>query len=156
MLLHEHALAARTHPVHGLWFSGGGMLEGPTGNRGLSRRDGGQTRVCAGLGRDGDVARGIARLAGSDVLAGTSVAAAIAAAGDASRLVFVLPRATDGSDVTAAVAAALHALDHGRLERVELVADGRGVAATWSMGRPSLWRRIAPRRARFVAPERTE
>jgi hypothetical protein len=155
MLLHEHALGARTHPVHGLWFSGGGMLNGPAANRGVSRSDGGQIRVCAGAGRDGDVARGIARLAGSDVLAGTSVAAAIATAGDASRLVFVLPRAAHGSEASASVEAAVHALDHGRLERLELVADGCGVAATWTMGRPSLWRRIAPRTARFVVPERS-
>jgi hypothetical protein len=155
MLLHEHALGARTHPVHGLWFSGGGVLEGPAGTRGVFRSDGGQTRVCAAPGRDGDVARGIARLAGSDALPGTSVAAAIAAAGGASRLVIVLPRAVDGGEASAPIAAALHALDCGQIERLELVADGRGVGATWSMGRPSLWRRIAPRTARFAPPERS-
>jgi hypothetical protein len=50
----------------------------------------------------------------------------------------------------------MHALDRGQLERLELVADGRGVGATWSMGRPSLWRRIAPRTARFAPPARPE
>jgi len=159
MLLHEHALGARAHPVHGLWFSGGGVLKGPAANRGVPGGDGGPTRVCAAPGRDGDVARGIARLAGSAVLPCTSVGAAMAAADDAPRLAFVLPRATGDSDSTVAsatVAAALRELDRGRLEHLELVADGRGVAATWSMGRPSLWRRIVPRTARFVPPERSE
>jgi hypothetical protein len=159
MLLHEHALGARAHPVHGLWFSGGGMLRGPAASRGVSGGNGGLPRICAGPGRDGDVARGIARLAGSAALPCTSVAAAIAAASDASRLVIVLPRAIGGSDASAAsapIAAALRALGRGQLERLELVADGRGVGATWSMGRPSLWRRIAPRTARFVSPVRSE
>jgi hypothetical protein len=156
MLLHEHALGSRTHAVHGLWFSGGGVLKGRAASRGPSGSNGGLPRICAGPGRDSDVARGIARMAGSDALPFTSVAAAIAAAGDASRLVIVLPRAVDGSDASAPIAAALHALDRGQLERLELVADGRGVGATWSMGRPSLWRRIAPRTARFAPPERSE
>lgn len=158
MLLHEHALGSRAHPVNGVWFSGGGMLQGLAASRGVSG-GGGLPRICAGPGRDGDVARGIARLAGTGALPCTSVAAAIAAASDASRLVIVLPRAIEGSDASAAsapIAAALHALDRGQLERLELVADGRGVGATWSMGRPSLWRRIARRTARFAPPERSE
>ena len=96
MLLHEHALGSRAHPVNGLWFSGGGMLKGPAGSHGVPGGDGGLPRICAGPGRDSDVARGIARLAGSSTLSGTSVAAAIAAAGDASRLVIVLARAIEG------------------------------------------------------------
>jgi hypothetical protein len=159
MLLHEHALGARTHPVNGLWFSGGGTLPRPATSRGESGGAGRPQRICAEPDRDGDVARGIARLAGAAVLPGTSVAAAIAAAGDASRLVFVLPRAADGGDPTVAlapVAAALRALDRGQLERVLLVADGCGVAATWTMGRPSLWRRLVPRTVHFAPPERNE
>jgi len=155
MLLHEHALGSRTHPVHGLWFSGGGMLQGPAASSGGSRGEGGLPRICAAPGRDSDVARGIARLAGSDALPCTGVAGAIAAASDASRLVIVLSRAVDGRDASAPIAAALHALDRGQLERLELVADGRGVGATWSLRRPSLWRRIAPRTARFAVPERS-
>jgi hypothetical protein len=124
----------------------------------VSGGDGGLPRICAGPGRDGDVARGIARLAGSGALPGTNVPAALAAAGAAARVVIVQPRVDeDGNAATAAapIAAALRALDRGQLERLDLVADGRGVGATWSMGRPSLWRRIAPRTARFAPPERS-
>jgi hypothetical protein len=159
MLLHEHALGSRVHPVNGLWFSGGGMLRVPEASRGVSGSDGGLPSICAGSGRDGDVARGIARLAGSGALPGTSVAAVLAAAGAAARVVIVQPRADEDGDAAttaAPIAAALRALDRGQLERLDLVADGRGVAATWSMGRPSLWRRIAPRTARFAPPERSE
>jgi hypothetical protein len=159
MLLHEHPLGARARPVHGLWFSGGGMPR-PRVTRD-ERPDGGRTAIAAAASRDGDVARGLARLAGREALAYADVPAAIAAAGAAARLVVVLPRIVgdDGAATTfAPVAEAMHeamaALARGTLARLELVADGRGVAATWSMGRPSPWRRIAPRTARFVPPER--
>jgi len=157
MLLHEHPLGARAHPVNGLWFSGGGMPRPRSAGDG--RPGQGRTAVAAAPGRDGDVARGLARLAGRETLAYAGIAAALAAAGAASRLVVVLPRiGGDRGDAStfAAMAEALSALARGTLQRLDLVADGGGVAATWSMGRPSLWRRIAPRTARFVPPERGE
>ncbi len=153
MLLHEHALGARAHPVNGLWFSGGGVLPRPA-DAGSTR---GGMRVAAVPGRDGDVARGLARLDGRDADAWRDLDSAIAAAGDAAKLVVVLPRrdgATEAQGAGASLAAAWSALERGTIDRLDLVADGRGVAATWSMARPSFWRRIAPRAARFASPER--
>lgn len=154
MLLHGHPLGAREHPVNGLWFSGGGVIRRQAPGAAAAG-----TRFFATEGRDGDVARGLARLARRDAPGCPGVADAIAAAEGAARLVIVLPRVADGVDVAAACAAATEAwsaLERGALERLDLLADGRGVAATWSMPRPSLWRRIAPRSARFLAPERGE
>ncbi len=153
MLLHEHALGARAHPVNGLWFSGGGVLPQPA-DAGSTR---GGMRVAAVPGRDGDVARGLARLDGRDADAWRDLDSAIAAAGDAAKLVVVLPRrdgSTEAEGAGASLAAAWSALERGTIDRLDLVADGRGVAATWSMARPSFWRRIAPRAARFASPER--
>jgi hypothetical protein len=160
MLLHGHALAARDPPVNGLWFSGGGMLAAPdprtaTGTSGTALRP---LRLQAAPGREGDVARGIARLQGQEAPACTSVADALVGPSGVARVAIVLPRLAAG-DIDAAIAPitqALAALDRGAVERFDLVADGRGVAATWSMGRAPWWQRIAPRTARFVAPERTE
>jgi hypothetical protein len=153
MLLHEHALGARAHPVNGLWFSGGGVLPQPA-DAGSTR---GGMRVAAVPSRDGDVARGLARLGGRDADAWRDLDSAIAAAGDAAKLVVVLPRrdgSTEAEGAGASLAAAWSALERGTIDRLDLVADGRGVAATWSMARPSFWRRIAPRAARFASPER--
>ena len=153
MLLHEHPLGARAHPVNGLWFSGGGALPLPSGTHSTQ----GGTRVVAVPGRDGDVARCLARLGGRDADTWRDLEGAIAAAADAARLVIVLPR-RDGSAASqgagACLSTAWSALERGTIERLDLVADGRGVAATWSMARPSFWRRIAPRAARFASPER--
>ena len=159
MLLHEHALGSRAHPVNGLWFSGGGMLK-RTGRRAVAYPA--AMAGCRASARD-PVATATSRAASRGwqdpaPFPARAFAAAIAAAGDASRLVIVLARAIEGdaSSAAAPIAAALRALDRGQLERLDLVADGRGVGATWSMGRPSLWRRIAPRTARFAPPERAE
>jgi len=156
MLLHGHPLGAREHPVNGLWFSGGGVIRREAPNAAAA-----STRFFATEGRDGDVARGLARLGQHDALGCRSVADAIAVAvaEGTARLVIVLPRAEDGAGAAAACAAATEgwsALERGALERLDLVADGRGVAATWSTSRPSLWRRIAPRSAPFLPPERSE
>jgi len=81
MLLHEHALGARAHPVNGLWFSSGGALADPSArsaSRGRSSKA--PPHVWAAPGREGDVARGIARLAGCEAAAFAGVAEAIAAA----------------------------------------------------------------------------
>ena len=56
MLLHDHPLARRHgKPVHGVWFSGGGVLPKPAGIPAFEAR--------AAAGRDGDVLRGLARVA---------------------------------------------------------------------------------------------
>jgi len=161
MLLHGHALGERAHPVNGVWFSCGGMLPGASGGSpspGRERHP--PTYVCATPGRDGDVARGIARLHGRDAAMYRNVATGIAAAvdDDVRRLVIVLPRVVHDGDLAgtcAALADALRALERGQFGRVELVADGRGVAAAWSVAKPSLWQRFFPRTARFLPPVRT-
>jgi hypothetical protein len=152
MLLHEHPLGARAHPVHGLWFSGGGMpatepLELP------------RHAMFAAPGREGDVVRGLARAAGREASPYAGVGAALAAAGRPARVVIALPRVAPDGDASAAcapIAEALRALDRGPVERIELVADGRGASASWSIGKPSLRQRLMPRRALFVPPERPE
>jgi hypothetical protein len=163
MLLHEHPLAARTHPVNGLWFSGGGTtgasFPDPARPEPAARAPGASTTVVADAGRDADVARGLAALARHDVAPLRGLADALAANQGAARLVVVLRRVDPGSDASSAcapVGEALRALDSGFIGGMRLVADGRGVAASWSTAKSSFWRRFVPRSARFVAPERPQ
>ncbi|MDE2360700.1 MAG: hypothetical protein KGL70_15120 [Betaproteobacteria bacterium] len=156
MLLHDHpvnvAREARGRPsANAVWFWGGGRLADA----------GTAVDVAAAAGRAGDLARGIA-LAGRGSVApwpppagwldpalrqrgargnGTSNAAAtivvtdtVASAGDVAMF------ARDW------LAPALVLLEGGRIDALHLVADGSGIAATWTAAAPG---RLARLRARW-------
>jgi hypothetical protein len=158
MLLHEHPVneareAQGRPPVTGIWFWGGGRLADA---RTLPAVD-----VTAASGRIGDIARGVAR-------AGGRTTAFLDANGDAERVVAQTARETAAGQARpalvvvdtierAADVAALEArwllpssrlLSARRINRLELLADGNGIAAHWSAAPPTLWDRIAHRAGR--------
>ncbi len=150
MLLHDHAvnLARESRglaPVTGVWFWGGAVP--------AATDVPGDLAVFAAPGRPGDLARGLARHAGSVAQALPSGAdAAIAAAGNADRVLVALSRLPDANALAALarewLTPAINALERGRLASLTLVADGRG-AATWHAMRPT---RLAWLKARVGAP----
>jgi hypothetical protein len=145
MLLHEHALAARaSQPVNGLWFSQGGALPPP--------RDVPRLAVQRSAARAGDVAEGLARLAGHDATPLTTLDELIAANGDA---VAVLPPVAAAADVERFdrewLVPAQEALDAMRIARLTIIADGHGVAACWNVARRR-WLDRLRRPARFDLP----
>ena len=154
MLLHDHVVnrereARGALPVNAVWFSGGGRLADVPA---LPR-----TFVTAPPSRLGDLARGIARIVGTDA-ASDDVAQAVslaAEAGDDALALAVLPCAVDvGDPEKTALAPALALLDARQVSAVHLVADGNGTAIAWSARRPGLWRRLTVRTSRraFAMP----
>lgn len=148
MLLHGQPVAARERaPVHALWFADAGCL--PAGVAPA-------LRVFAAPARDGDVLRGLARMAGADVAPPSALRHSLAqASAEASIAACTEPlhdaRMLDdfARDVLAPV---LDALDRGRIDRLVLVGEGRGAAARWDVGRGGWRERWLPRRAVFAAP----
>lgn len=165
MLLHAHAVnsarESRGEPAaSGLWFSDGGRL-----------RDVGalpRTSVTAAPGRVADVARGIAVRGGGCAVtlrAGDGLGEALAragavAAGEPGRgavaALAVLPAPADDAALLEErwLAPALERLARRDIDRLHLIADGNGVAATWTAQPPGLRQRIAARiaRPRFEVP----
>lgn len=151
MLLHDHAInrereARNALPVNAVWFSGGGRLA----DVGALPR----TFVTAPPSPLGDLARGIARVAGTDTAddVAHAVSRAVEAGGGA---VAVLPRVVDVGDLeTRALAPGLALLDARRVSAVHLVADGNGTAIAWTARRLRLWRRLTMRASRraFAMP----
>jgi len=152
MLLHDHAVnrqreARGALPVNAVWFSGGGRLaEVPALPSAF---------VTAPPSPLGDLARGIACVAGT-VPASDDIAHAVArarnAGGDA---LAVLPRVLDVADLeTRTLAPALLLLNARQVTTVHLVADGNGTTIAWSAQRPRLWRRLTMRTSRraFAMP----
>jgi hypothetical protein len=149
MLVHDHpvnaAREARGAPlVSAVWLWGGGRRDDEGGLP--------VTRVLAAEGRLGDIARGIAaqgdgmssplpRERGwARILDDTSVASTV------THVLAVLPGtidtlAFDRDWLAPALAEALAR----RVERVMLVADGHGAAATWTLAPPGLWQRVVAR-----------
>jgi len=163
MLLHEHPVnVARQHAgepaVTGIWFWGGGRLRDAVGLPVVT--------VAAANGRVGDVARGVARHAAGrdDPLQPTVSTQQVLAelhrknAGAQAQSIVVTQAIADGSAVGTFDAQwlgpALDLLDAERIGRITLVADGNGVAMSWTATRPSWWARVAARvrRRPFVVP----
>jgi hypothetical protein len=144
MLLHDQPVAARERaPVDALWFSGAGTLP-PQRTAPLD--------ACATAARAGDVARGVALLAGTR-------AAPLRdwrPGGGATQVVVADP--VDAGSLTSfaatMLAPALAALDRGAFDRLVLIAEGRDGAACWSIGRARLLDRVLRRLAPFTVPLR--
>ena len=148
MLLHEHGLGERTGaPVNAVWFAGGGQLPDAAGLPSIDAQ--------AAPGRHGDLARGLARLSGSDATALAPLDHALGKRDCEVALVALAPIHSAGMLADAArdfIAPSLAALDRGAVSAFRLIADGRGCAASWRAERPSWWRRIAHRQAEFAFP----
>ena len=156
MLLHDHpvnaAREARGRPsANAIWFWGGGRLA----DAGIA------ADVAAAAGRTGDIARGIA-LAGRGSVAPWPPAAGwldpslrqrgAGGNGGANAAATIVVTDTVGSagDIAAFardwLAPALLLLEGGRIDALHVVADGSGIAATWTAGAPG---RLARMRARW-------
>jgi hypothetical protein len=150
MLVYGHpvnaAREARGAPlVSAVWLWGGGRR----GDEGALP----VTRVVAAEGRLGDIARGIAahgdgmssplpRDGGARILDDASVPSAV------THVLAVLPGTLDTLALDRDwLTPALAEVFARRVERVLLVADGHGAAATWTLGRPRLWQRVVARTA---------
>jgi len=148
MLLHEHALAARPHPVNGLWFSGGGVLAAPA--------DVPMALVQRAPAREGDVAAGIARLRSDEARPLDAFAALVA---NASEAIAVLPPVGQPRDVERFagdwLVPAVEALDAARIGRLTVIADGHGAAVRWNVQRRRWIDRLRAVPA-FAPPERRE
>ena len=144
MLLHEHPVnrvreAQGLPPVNGIWFSGTGRLSE------VSRPA--IARVTAAPGRSGDVARGLARLAGIQPAAlpprwtdfdGTSPGVTLIALPD--------QRAADlGAIDSHWLRPATGALQDRSLDELIVVSDGHGAAVTWRCSRQGALRRTIAR-----------
>ncbi|MGE5089312.1 MAG: hypothetical protein ACM3QY_09335 [Candidatus Levyibacteriota bacterium] len=163
MLLHEHpvnvAREARGRPtVNGVWFWGGGRLA-----RHGSRAP---VRVAAAAGHEGDLARGIALATGDSATPWPPAPGWLDEVlrrrdppdrdrgGDPATVVVTDVIGNAGADggvgafVRDWLAPALAALDQRRLDALHLLADGNGLAATWT-ATPS--GRLARLRARWGA-----
>ena len=158
MLLHEHPVnaareAAGVPAANALWFWGGGRMADvgfvPSAIVGAV-----QTRV-------GDVARGIARRAGSerapmDADLGQLLSEANALDRETGRaagfVLAVLPplRNEVGAIEGRWLAPALELLAARRISELHLVADGNGAAATWTARAPTFWQRLTARASRRV------
>jgi hypothetical protein len=146
MLLHAHpdnaAREARGRvAVTGVWISDGGRVADGARDR--------ATTIFAPAGRDGDVARGLARLRGAAAALPPGSFAGLQANEDA---VVVLDRATDMNAprlLSDWLAPAVAALERGALASLSLLADGGGTATAWHAPRPA-WR--VRTLARMAAP----
>jgi len=146
MLLHAHPAntlreARGRVPVTGVWISDGGRVAD------IARDN--TTTIFAAAGRDGDVARGLARLRGIAAALPPGRFAALPAHGDA---IVVLDRAVAANVprlLSEWIAPAVAALEEGTLATLTLLGDGGGTAAAWKAARPA-WRVRAL--ARLAAP----
>ncbi|MDH4181504.1 MAG: hypothetical protein OEV46_05790 [Betaproteobacteria bacterium] len=144
MLLHGQPVAARERaPVDALWFSGAGTLP----RQRIAPLDARATAA-----RAGDVARGLALLAGTQ-------AAPLRewCPGSAATQVVVVDPVDAGSLPSFAetmLAPALAALDRGAFDRLVLIAKGRDGAARWTIGRARLLDRVLRRSSPFTVPPR--
>jgi hypothetical protein len=159
MLLHEHAVNQTREttglpPITGLWFWGGGRLADVTPAGAL-----GAVAVVATAGEIGDVVRGLARRAGqtADDLP-HDFSAMLARMRGGSHGAIVLPDMSTDDMLepfgTAWLAPAVDALERGRIDVLQLVANGHGAAATWRAPRPAAFARFAAhfRQPRFDVP----
>ena len=158
MLLFEHAVnqardARGRAPVSGVWFWGGGKLA-----------DVPRVEACsfADESEAGDVARGFARHTGqrADALPASFSATLADMQVNRHTLAALAPIADETAlarFATAWLQPAIGALATGRIDALQLVADGHG-AALWRAERRSRWARIMStwRKGAFVAPERIE
>jgi len=155
MLLHAHpANAAREArgrvAVTGIWISDGGRVaDFPQVNA---------SAIFAPAGRDGDVARGLARLRGAPAALPPGRFAALPSPDDAF---VVLDRAGDLNAprlLSEWLDPAVVALERGTLASLSLLADGEGTAGAWHAVRPGLRVRMLARMAAppFAPPARDE
>ena len=146
MLLHAHPANALREargrvPVTGIWISDGGRV--------ADLPQGSATAIFAPAGRDGDVARGLARLRGTAAAPPPDSFAALPAHDDA---IVVLDGATAANAprmLSAWLDPAVMALERGALASLSLLADGGGTAAAWHAARPAWHVRTL---ARVTAP----
>jgi hypothetical protein len=137
MLLHEHPVnqqreAAGLAPATGIWLSGGGTLPDAIPPPPVS--------IHAASSRGGDVAAGIARLAGSPVLPPPAHFDALARGSDALVVLNEFGDDVAGNWLSPAVSA----LERGAIDRLAILAvDGR--AHRYEATRPSWWRRMRAR-----------
>jgi hypothetical protein len=145
MMLHDHAVnrereARGVLPVNAVWFSGGGRLADV---RALP-----PTFVSAAPSRLGDLARGIARAAGT-AASNDDVASTVSRAHEAGSdacAIGVMPGGVDANDLEKrALAPALTVLDARSVAAVHVVGDGNGTVLRWTARRPGLWRRVVVR-----------
>jgi hypothetical protein len=147
MLLHEHPVnqqreARGLAPVSSLWFSGGGRLSDVT-MPGLSA-------VFAAADENGDLARGLAGGVGllADVLPVT-LSAILDKLDRTSDALVALTATTDEAAIGRFgrdwLQPAVAALDAGKIDALQLIADGHGAAASWRARRPSGLARVASR-----------
>ena len=140
MLLHEHPVnRAREEEgraqVTGIWMSGGGTLPSTVTARRMA--------VHAGASRAGDVATGIARVAGLAVTAPPADFDALPRAADA---MVVLAKVDDAEALVRSwLSPALMALERGNVDQLAIVAIN-GDARRYESTRPSWWRRMRARR----------
>src|SRR5512135_285303 len=151
MLLHDHPVNAfrereGRQSANAVWFWGGGRLA-----RAASQ---GPVHVSAAAGRTGDIARGMALASGGSVTPWPPApgwpeeapdrhrAQGDPSAGDATTIVVTELIGSEGGDGAVGAFArdrlqpALALLEGRRIDALHLVADGNGVAATWT-ARPS-------------------
>ncbi len=154
MLLHEHPEngareVRRLLPVTGIWISDGGRLAD------VDRVS--PAAIFATAGRAGDVARGLARLAGIAAQEPpANFASLFASPPMQDNAVVALGPADDASLSTLDrhwIDPAVTALERGALSSLRLLADGNGLAALWHAKRPTLAPRVlAKLRARAFTP----
>ncbi len=143
MLLHDHSVNANREtrglaPVTGVWIAGGGI-------RGNPRARPAVTVVAAG-GPGSDIARGVARLHGSDALPLPPTWHDLARVDDT---LAVLPAARDAAHVALLnrdwFAPATAALERGEIKALTLLTDGRGSVVAWTAESPSWLARLKAR-----------
>ncbi|HEV2219088.1 MAG TPA: hypothetical protein VGV08_00895 [Casimicrobiaceae bacterium] len=164
MLLHDHpvnaAREARARPsANAVWFWGGGRLADA----------GTAVDVAAAAGRTGDIARGIALASRGSVAPWPPPAGWLDAslrqhrAGGhggaiAAATIVVTDTVASAGDIAMFardwLAPALVLLKGGRVDALHVVADGSGIAATWTAAAPGRLARLRPRwrRPRFRIP----
>jgi hypothetical protein len=155
MLLHEHAANAAREargrvPVTGIWISDGGRLgRTPPGS---------DSEMFATPGAGGDVARGLARAAGSTAGA---TPASFSALPPRTSAVVVVERVNSARVAQLQlnwIGPAVAALARGDLESLSLLADGNGIAVAWHASRPGWRMRTSAKYATrpFMPPQREE
>lgn len=146
MLLHDHPVnvareAAGGTQVTGIWISNGGVVQEdaklPT------------MLIVAPQGPAGDVARGLARSAGSVARPAPASFENVATTADA----LVVASPITGEDALAALARdwldpAVAALERGDIGQLDVLIGGGGLTSRWSAGTPSWWRRVRARMGR--------
>jgi hypothetical protein len=145
MLLHEHPLGLRaTAPVHALWFASGATLPRPLPI----------APACfATAMRHGDVLRGLARTHGATAHAADAPPTAAGTNAPCAIVADPVVSAQSFASLTSRVLPPLlAALDHGAIDRLDLIGSGRQRAARWTLRRAGLAARLFPGRADFVAP----